>query len=278
MLQSATIRVEQKLLQWTQAFRKVTRGQHDRLAYATMAELDLTLNPQATIEVRQIDADNICVIVDDFLVNPESVAEYAALYSDRFEIPPRSYPGMVAEVRANFTGDIQRFVRSSMSKHFGYLRGGIDAYSLLSMTTLKPDELSNLQRLCHSDPRTRPGRANYAGLLYLFRDESLGGTGFYRWKDRPTMEKATALELQDPKAALAFLQEHYPSFREPPCYITESNEIAELIDVVAAKFNRWIFYSGDLPHSAYITAPDKLSDDFRVGRLTLNCFASVVPA
>jgi hypothetical protein len=243
-----------------------------------MTELDLSLNPQATIDVRRIDDDNICVVVDDFLVNPESVVEYAALYADRFEIPPRSYPGLVAEIRSSFTNDINRFVKLSMSKHFPFLRGGIDAYSLLSMTTLQPEELSNLQRLCHSDPRTRPGRANYAGLLYLFKDESLGGTGFYRWRDRPTMEQATALELQDPDAALAFLQEHYPSYRAPPCYITESNEIAELIDVVPAKFNRWVFYSGDLPHSAYITAPEKLSTDFRIGRLTLNCFASVVPA
>ena len=243
-----------------------------------MAELDLTLNPQATIELRQIDDDNICVVVDDFLINPESAVEYAALYADRFDIPHRSYPGLVAEIRPAFTEGIQRFVRSSMSKHFPFLRGGIDAYSLFSMTTLKPDELSNLQRLCHSDPRTRLGRANYAGLLYLFKDESLGGTGFYRWRDRPTMEKATALELQDPDAALAFLKEHYPTYRAPPCYMTESNEIAELIDVVPAKFNRWVFYSGDLPHSAYITSPEKLSDDFHVGRLTLNCFASVVPA
>jgi hypothetical protein len=38
-----------------------------------------------------------------------------------------------------------------------------------------------------------------------------------------------------------------------------------------------IFYSGDIPHSAYIEEPELLSDDVDVGRLTLNLFASVVP-
>ena len=199
-------------------------------------------------------------------------------HSQQFTAPLKSYPGLVAEIDADALHDIQRYVKSTMARHFAFLRGGLNMSTMLSMTTLKPDELSTLQRLCHSDPRTRKNRENYAGLLYLFEDESLGGTGFYRWRDRPTMEKATALESQNPDAALEFLQEHYPTFREPACYITESNEIAELVEVIPARFNRWIFYSGDLPHSAYISAPDKLSDDFTKGRLTLNCFASVVPA
>jgi len=243
-----------------------------------MTELNLKLNPNAQIEVRGIGEDDSCVVVDDFLANPESVVDYAVENASRFAIPAKSYPGKVAETGPIAADALRRYVRSNMSKHFPFMRGGINAPSLLSMTTLGPDELSNLQRLCHSDPRTRADRVNYAGLLYLFKDESLGGTGFYRWRDRPTMEKATALEIQDPEAALDFLQEHYPTFRKSPCYITESNEIAELIDVIPAKFNRWVFYSGDLPHSAHITAPEKLVDDFATGRLTLNCFASVIPS
>ena len=257
--------------------RRFSQRPFEIRACAAMTELDFTLNPNAKIEVRGIGEDDTCVIVDDFLMNPESVIDYAVEITDHFAIPPKSYPGKVAEVRPIVADVICKYVKSSMSRHFPFMRGGIDAPSLLSMTTLRPDELSNLQRLCHSDPRTRADRVNYAGLLYLFKDESLGGTGFYRWRDRPTMEKATALEIQDPDAALAFLQEHYPTFNQPPCYITESNEIAELVDVVPAKFNRWVFYSGDLPHSAHITAPEKLSDDFATGRLTLNCFASVIP-
>ena len=56
-----------------------------------------------------------------------------------------------------------------------------------------------------------------------------------------------------------------------------SNEIAELLFEVPAQFNRFVFYSGDLPHSAHIPRPELLSTDFAEGRLTLNCFASVRP-
>jgi hypothetical protein len=59
--------------------------------------------------------------------------------------------------------------------------------------------------------------------------------------------------------------------------LTESCEVAELLTIIPAQFNRLIFYSGDIPHSAYIEEPELLSDDVDVGRLTLNLFASVVP-
>ncbi len=242
-----------------------------------MTDLDLRLNPAAKIDIRPIGDMAQCAIVDDFLLNPRSVRDYAQENSAQFETPSNSYPGKLLDLAGPELHDIVRFVKTRMSRHFDFLRGGIETMTLLSMTTFAPEQLSNLQRLCHSDPRTKPGRANFAGLLYLFDDESLGGTGFYRWRDRATMERATALEMQDPSAALAFLQERYATFREAPSYITESNEIAELIGNIPARFNRFIFYSGDLPHSAYITAAEKLSDDFQEGRLTLNLFASVVP-
>jgi hypothetical protein len=241
-----------------------------------MGRLDLSINPHADIELRSIGDHDTCVVVDDFLMHPESVIEYAVENAATFETPLNSYPGMVRDLRDDALIDVNRFVKSKMSKKFSFLRGGLDFMTLLSMTTFMPQQLSNLQRLCHSDPRTLNDRANFAGLLYLFKDETLGGTGFYRWKDRPTMEKATALEMDNSAAALVFLKENYATFRDEPSYITESNEIAELIEVIPARFNRWIFYSGDIPHSAYITAPEKLSSDFAHGRLTLNLFASVI--
>jgi hypothetical protein len=87
----------------------------------------------------------------------------------------------------------------------------------------------------------------------------------------------TALQRDDPSAGLDILRERFEMFREPACYMTESNEAAELLDKVPAKFNRLVFYSGELPHSAWIEHPDLLSNDPRQGRLTLNCFVSAVP-
>ncbi len=74
-----------------------------------------------------------------------------------------------------------------------------------------------------------------------------------------------------------FLQEHFPTYRKPACYMTGLNEIAELLCTIPARFNRLVFYSGNVPHSAAITAPELLSSDTRKGRLTLNIFADVLP-
>ncbi len=192
-------------------------------------------------------------------------------------MPPRSYPGILLEVDAAPMRDIYRYVRSAMAQQFSFFRGDARFSTVISMTTLQPDELSNLQRLCHSDPGAGPKRRNYAFVLYLFDNENLGGTGFYRWKEQATIEQATALDIEDPDKALAFLKERFSTYNEPPCYITKSNEIAELLEVIPAKFNRLIFYPGDIPHSAQIVSPQLLSSDFEKGRLTLNCFASVRP-
>lgn len=235
----------------------------------------IEVNPAADIQLEQFADDYSCVVVDDFLKDPDAVVEFACSHASEFSIPPRSYPGVVLPVDETTMAEIYRFFRLEMSKQFSFLRGGMSMSSLLSMTTLQPAELSNLQRLCHTDPKTRPGHENFAALVYLFKDEELGGTAFYRWQQQALLQEATAIDLDDPDAALSFLKQHFPTYEKPPSYMTESNEIAELVGMVPARFNRMIFYSGDLPHSAYITSPNLLTDDFSTGRVTLNCFASV---
>ena len=74
-----------------------------------------------------------------------------------------------------------------------------------------------------------------------------------------------------------FLKQHFATLREPPRYMTESNDVAELLYTVPARFNRFVFYSGDIPHTGAITAPELLSADPKKGRLTLNLFFSVLP-
>jgi len=237
----------------------------------------IEVNPDPLIRLEQVTDDHSCVVVDDFLKDPDEIVEYCCEHASDFEIPERSYPGPLLALNDHTMSEITRFIRASMSKPFSFLRGGVTTSTFLSMATLQPDQLSNLQRLCHTDPRRRADRRNFAGLVYLFEDERLGGTGFYRWKEREQIEAATALDLEDPSKALTFLQERFPTYNQPPCYMTKSNEIAELLQTIPARFNRLIFYSGDLAHSASISMPELLSEDFRSGRLTLNCFASAVP-
>jgi hypothetical protein len=235
----------------------------------------IEINPDPDIEVRQITAEGHCVIVDNFLRNPEAIVDFAGANAEKFELQEIGYPGVLYDVDHTAMSEVQRFIRSHMSRQFSFLKGGIHTTTYLSMATLQPGALAPLQRLCHSDPRERVDRRNYAGLVYLFDDESLGGTGFYRWKERQRIEEATALELKEPGSSLAFLQEHFEMYRATPQYMCGSNEVAELLLEVPARFNRFVFYSGDIPHSAHIPQPDLLSADFSEGRLTLNCFTSV---
>jgi len=235
----------------------------------------IEIHPDPDIQVRQITEDSHCVIVDDFIRDPEAIVKFACSNAERFEAQEIGYPGVLLDIDRNAMSEVQRFMRKHMSRQFSFLKGDIRTATYLSMATRQPDELAPLQRLCHTDPRERVDRRNFAGLVYLFEDETLGGTGFYRWKEQRRIEEATALEIETPDSSLPFLQEHFEMYRKPPQYMCGSNEVAELLLDVPARFNRFVFYSGDIPHSAHIPQPDLLSTDFSKGRLTLNCFTSV---
>jgi len=51
-----------------------------------------------------------------------------------------------------------------------------------------------------------------------------------------------------------------------------SNRYFDRVASVPARWNRLIFYDGSLLHSGDIAAPDRLSADPQLGRLTLNGF------
>jgi hypothetical protein len=239
---------------------------------------EIRINTNAKIRRQAIAGDQYCVIVDDFLHNPHEIVEFAAGHAGEFSMPERgNYPGPLLRVEGDAMTDIYRFIRSKMTKHFPFLRGNMRLWTFLSMATIQADKLSHRQRICHTDPTSAADRRCYAALVYLFENADLGGTGFYRWKESELVLKAKALEREDPGKSLVFLQEHFPTYRKSARYMTGSNEIAELLCTIPARFNRLIFYSGTMPHSAAITAPELLSEDFRKGRLTLNVFADVLP-
>ena len=244
---------------------------------------NIRINTDAEIRWETISEDQHCVIVDDFLKDPHELIEFAANHAGEFSKPERlGYPGLLFFVNDNAMTEIYRFIRSEMTQHFPFFRGGINLRTRLSMVTLQSEELTTRQRFCHTDPNPSPKRTPYAALVYLFENEDLGGTSFYRWRDQwlsktqVRLMEATGIDLDDPDKGLAFLQKDFPTFREPACYMTDSNEIAERLCTIPARFNRMIFYSGTVPHSAAITAPELLSKDFRKGRLTLNLFARVL--
>jgi hypothetical protein len=243
-----------------------------------MAALPLIrIDAGAPLRRERIDADQLCVIVDDFLTEPAQLVDYAARHAGDFSRPNIGYPGVQLRLDDGAMADIHRFVRSRMSKEYGFFRGRIGIRSLLSMVTVPPAELAPLQRICHIDPNLEPGRAKYAALIYLFDDARLGGTSFYRWRNEELVWRGRELLRRDPAKGEEFLRQQFETFRGPPRYMTESNDVAELLHTVAPRFNRFVFYSGDWPHTGSIAAPQLLSADPRTGRLTLNLFFSVLP-
>lgn len=215
--------------------------------------------------------------MDDFLLNPEDIVEYAIERKGAFEMPHRSYPGDVLDLDQLTFSELSRFIRSTLSKIFSFARGDILDTCQLCITTLQPKEFNWIQRLPHTDYRRDPGKDNYAILAYLFDNPALGGTGFYRFRDDNFWASVLPRQVDDPNGGLSIVQTRYSMFLDPPRYPAGSDQAVELITRIPAKFNRMVCYNGDVPHSAYITDANLLSGDCRNGRLTLNSFASVWP-
>ena len=127
---------------------------------------EIRINTDATIRRETISEDHNCVIVDDFLQDPHEIVEFAVQHSGEFSKPEQlGYPGLLFDVNEDAMTDIYRFIRSIMTKYFPFLRGGMNLWTYLSMVTMQPHELSNLQRICHSDPNPSPDRTVYAALM-----------------------------------------------------------------------------------------------------------------
>jgi len=238
---------------------------------------ELAINPGLVIQRQPIAGGQDCLVIDDFLADPDAAVAWAAQHTQDFVAPERSYPGRLLPIDEAAARPLHEFVRSRLSREFGFLRGDLDLYTQYSIATLQPADFSWIQALPHSDPQTAPGRANYAALLYLFHDPALGGTGFYRWRDPDYWSRMSELQRDDPAAGLYELRERFELFRGPLAYPADSNEVVERLTLVPPRWNRLICYSGQLPPSACTPAPGRLNPDPRRGRLTLICFASVWP-
>lgn len=236
------------------------------------------LNPDVVTRVQPIAPGLDCVVMDDFLADPAAAVDWAAANREAFEEQAQGYPGEVLEVPGDLLEDLHACVRNRMSRLFGFLRGDLQCSTLMSLATRQPAETNVLQRMPHTDPGAAPGRNNFAGLLYLFEDSALGGTGFYEWTDADVVASATRWHERSPARAERLLALRFPEFAGPPRYVTDSTSFARRLAEVEARYNRMVFYSGDIPHSAQIAHPEYLTPDVRTGRLTLNLFASVVLA
>lgn len=225
-------------------------------------------NPDLTIASVPLDGDARCYVVDDVLLEPERLRDWAIERRAAFRpVDFSAYPGNYLLLPDALHASLQWF-------YMQYIRPRFDARRLmtmhcrLAMVTRPVAALRPAQWICHADHfMVEPTQSIQASVLYLFEDEGLGGTGFYR-PLRPPEDMRRLFQDSTRLDGDAFAARY--GIRAG--YMLEDNAYFARIAGVPARWNRLIFYDGSQLHSGDILAPEKLSDDPATGRLTFNGF------
>ena len=206
-----------------------------------------------------------CHVIDDALIDPDGLVAWV----DRHRFEPaeaNAYPGQLMESVPVLEQSLDGFFTAHIRARFG-ARRTVSRYARFSLVTLPPQALRPGQWQCHRDRVAVAPALCAASVLYLFRDERLGGTSFYRPRGTPEHTERMLADAQTLAAA-----DFSARYGVNPGYMTTSNDHFEQTGHVPAAWNRLIFYDGGLFHSAQIEHPELLSDDARRGRLTFNGF------
>lgn len=223
-------------------------------------------NPRPRVEPVEVAPGQHAYVVDDFLLEPDRWVALAAEHRARFTpAPNNAFPGPELRLPDSATAHFAAFFARQMRARLGARRVE-RCHARLSLATQQPGELEPRQWIAHRDRLApEPGKLTAACVLYLFHDATLGGTGFFvpRVDVRPMIHESGQLSRAEFAAKYGIA----------PGYLTASNAWFEKTASIAPRFNRAVFYDGGaLFHTSDIAAPEKLSDDPRRGRLTLNAF------
>ncbi len=225
-------------------------------------------NPNPRPSVISLGGESRCLVFDDVLLDPQRLVDVAVTQRERFAFSGNNaFPGPELRMPDAFSAVLDGFFAVHARRQLGGRRT-LRAYSRLSLVTLQPGQLAPTQWICHRDRmELEAGRCVAACVLYLFQDPALGGTGFYRPR-RGAMETAQLVHDSGVLDHAIFASKYGLS----AAYPTDTNQWFEKITSVPARFNRAIFYDGMQFHSGDIRLPQRLNDDPRQGRLTLNGF------
>jgi hypothetical protein len=225
-------------------------------------------NPEAQLTLTQFDASRFCYVMDDALADPEALLGFAVSRRDEFRrIETNPYPGIALAAPTPVTRALEEVFSHRVRRLFDSRRT-LQTHCRLAIVTLRTDQLRPDQWLCHRDgEELGPRHSRQASILYLFKDESLGGTKFYAPK-RSAPEIAGL--FRDAKSLSP--AEFTKRYGIEPGYMDDSNAYFERIGAIPAKWNRIIFYDGGMLHSGHIADPNRLSANPLDGRLTLNGF------
>jgi len=225
-------------------------------------------NPRPRIERVRLLNGRFCYVIDDALVDADALVQFAVMNRAAFHpVNFSAYPGRYLGMPAPIARRLDEFFAEHLRCDFD-ARRTVRMQCRLSMVTLAPTELRPFQSICHTDGQHVDERHSIqASVLYLFKDEALGGTSFYE-PARPVQEM---VELFRDSQQLT-VREFTRKYGIAQSYLCASNDWFTQVGRIAARWNRIVFYDGRMLHSGDIFAPEKLSDDPTAGRLTLNGF------
>jgi len=213
--------------------------------------------------------DQQLVSLDNFLVEPGHAISQATLQNFA-KITPQ-YPGVRAALDPVVCEAWLTQLAPLLDQWFG--RGRSRRWEMqawFSLVTSPPHMLAPIQRLPHVDG-TDPDQI--AMMLYLHRTGH-GGTAFFRHRSTGL----SSLGAQDfPRYAAAVNAEHGRTGLPPAAYPTDGAPHFERVHVAEGRFNRAVFYRGNILHSGVIDNAAPLAADPRVGRLTINAFFGPAP-
>jgi hypothetical protein len=226
------------------------------------------VNSRPVVKVVPLFDGHQVVIVDNFMTEPETMVEYAALQrGDFLDSAGNYYPGPELPLTGRFVSSVQEaFLLHARTPLRA--RRVLGTACRLSLATRYPEQLLPGQRMPHRDSYDlEPMEGVGAMVLYLFKDERLGGTSFFKPKVPPVEITALLRELRRMELA-----GESPVSAKPPTFAIASDDHFEKVLTIEPRFNRAIFYNGQLFHSGHLAVPELLVDDPAVGRLTVNAF------
>jgi len=224
---------------------------------------DFDVNPSRHVQVLRIGRDQLpVIIIDSFTQDPAPLIARAAetVFIDAGSV----YPGVRAPAPKAYVCTLLGATSRVIEEAFGTPPADELELCAFSMVTTLPADLRPIQRIPHFDG---PDEDRIAFLHYLCAPHQ-GGTSFYR--HRPTdLERVTRNRVEGYRATVVADLRTESSARE---YVADDTRFFERIHTVEAAFNRLIIYKGNALHSGDISGRTILSEDPRLGRLTINGF------
>ena len=223
---------------------------------------ELKLNPDLKVSKLEHDDPNIIVyVIDDFLLNPETVTEYAenTAYFGPVGSDRTAYPG----IRDRLPRPYERALVKLIERVFDNPDVTISR-CMLSLTTLEPAELSSTQKLPHIDAL---GNDQFASVHYLSKQDR-GGTSIYRYKPR-NLVRITADQQDVVREMIERVKENVADHSG---YLVGDTSLFKREVCIDAKYNRIVMYPGNLLHCANLDSPGSYLNDIQQGRLSVASF------